>query len=550
MKFSRNRPNGGYIGTSQFHSLQGLMTINKLYSEYSKGEVWMYPTYWIGMPFMGPTAQEFAGIFYIVQGASGNTGATADSNFAALQLNVSTGATYIVDWGITTPDNPNGVTTAHRTTSTAQYQYQWENVPRGTETPEGYRQVLIRAYPEPRAAGNTLTGVILNVGFTAAGITLANTATTPNRSNMWAYVKVASTAMGSFFGDALRVASRHLQLVEIASEMPNFTSFQSAFFNLFAIRHVAGMDKATRNATGLNAVFLGCRLLHRIPWMDTRKVTSLDRAFEGCSRITTVPPLDFSKVTNYQSAFASCRSIEHLPPLNTSSATNVIQMFDGCHSLRYAPNLNTANVTNFTGMFQACPLITTIPQYNTGNGVTFTSMFNQCASLREIPRLNFSNARSFNSMFANCKRLSRIPTGLTTSQVRDFNSAFTYTQVPVFPALDYSSATDLRSAWLGTKTQHIKGLSLPSGVCMGMRSRNDDTFRLANHLRRVELTGGPTGTINFQDNILSPTALNEIFTGLRNAPVGTTLDIIVSGNWGTGGCDPTIASAKGWNVTR
>ena len=45
---------------------------------------------------------------------------------------------------------------------------------------------------------------------------------------------------------------------------------------------------------------------------------------------------------------------------------------------------------------------------------------------------------------------------------------------------------------------------------------------------------------------LSAAALNEIYT---NLPTVTGQTITVTGNYGTTGDDPTIATAKGWTVT-
>jgi hypothetical protein len=45
---------------------------------------------------------------------------------------------------------------------------------------------------------------------------------------------------------------------------------------------------------------------------------------------------------------------------------------------------------------------------------------------------------------------------------------------------------------------------------------------------------------------LSSTALDEIYT---NLPTVSGQTITVSGNYGTDGDDPTIATAKGWTVT-
>jgi hypothetical protein len=60
---------------------------------------WVRPSDWLEMPAMNEGDQKFAGLYAIFKGASGFTGAKADSNFVALNME----GNYIVDWG-------NGVT--------------------------------------------------------------------------------------------------------------------------------------------------------------------------------------------------------------------------------------------------------------------------------------------------------------------------------------------------------------------------------------------------------------------------------------------------------
>jgi hypothetical protein len=71
------------------------------------------------------------------------------------------------------------------------------------------------------------------------------------------------------------------------------------------------------------------------------------------------------------------------------------------------------------------------------------------------------------------------------------------------------------------------------------------TFSTCTSLSRIRATG-IRFTFTLASLKLSATALNEIYT---NLPTVTGQTITVSGNYGTTGDDPTIATAKGWTVT-
>jgi surface protein len=69
------------------------------------------------------------------------------------------------------------------------------------------------------------------------------------------------------------------------------------------------------------------------------------------------------------------------------------------------------------------------------------------------------------------------------------------------------------------------------------------TFNVCYSLSRIEATGF---RFSFAPGAsLSADALNEIYT---NLPTVTGQTITVTGNYGTSGDDPTIATAKGWTV--
>ena len=57
---------------------------------------------------------------------------------------------------------------------------------------------------------------------------------------------------------------------------------------------------------------------------------------------------------------------------------------------------------------------------------------------------------------------------------------------------------------------------------------------------------GTRYSIDYSNAMLSPAELDAIYTALGTAAGAQT--ITVTGNWGTAGDDPSIATAKGWTV--
>lgn len=73
-------------------------------------------------------------------------------------------------------------------------------------------------------------------------------------------------------------------------------------------------------------------------------------------------------------------------------------------------------------------------------------------------------------------------------------------------------------------------------------------FSTAQSIARVEATGIKVN-VSFSNCSLSAAALNEIYTNLADLTALPSRTITVTGNYGTAGDNPTIATAKNWTVT-
>ena len=122
-------------------------------------------------------------------------------------------------------------------------------------------------------------------------------------------------------------------------------------------------------------------------------------------------------------------------------------------------------------------------------------MFATCYSLTSVPLFNTASVTNMTGMFTSCLSLTSVPALVTTAVASSGNFSNIFSGCP---SLSRIKAKDFRF------------------------------------------------TFSVISCNLSSTALNEIYT---NLPTVSGQTITVSGNYGTDGDDPTIATAKGWTVT-
>jgi hypothetical protein len=185
------------------------------------------------------------------------------------------------------------------------------------------------------------------------------------------------------------------------------------------------------------------------------------------------------------------RLMERVRVLNFGGLTSLLNGLHSCSALQSVSFSSTALVTNFGGLFNSCIALETTPLFDTSSGTT-VGLFGNCTSLRFVPLYDMSAATSV----ANC-----------------FISSFALQSLPAF---DLSSAIGVGGFVSGCP-------NLASVPILGMSV----SFSVASCK-------------------LSASALDEIYANLPTV-VGQT--ITVTGNYGTTGHTPSIATAKGWTVT-
>jgi surface protein len=310
---------------------------------------------------------------------------------------------------------------------------------------------------------------------------------------------------------------RTLQNVEIADTITSVTTLLSMFDNCFSLTSVPLFN--TASVTNMSSMFSNCFSLTSVPLFNTASVTSMSSMFSICFSLTSVPLFNTASVTNMSSMFSSCNSLTSVPLFNTASVTNMSSMFSSCNSLTSVPLFNTASVTSMSSMFSSCFSLTSVPLFNTASVTSMSSMFNGCNSLTSVPLFNTASVTSMSSMFNGCNSLTSVPlfnTASVTSMSSMFNGCNSLTSVPALVTTTVTSSTNFNSM-----------------------------FSNCNSLARIEAKNFRF-TFSVANCKLSSAALNEIYT---NLPTVTGQTITVSGNYGTAGDDPTIATAKGWTVT-
>ena len=90
-------------------------------------------------------------------------------------------------------------------------------------------------------------------------------------------------------------------------------------------------------------------------------------------------------------------------------------------------------------------------------------------------------------------------------------------------------------------------VTVPALNLSGITSSSNlsNIFGSCSSLARIQVTGIKY-SFSVANNQLSSTSLNEIYTNLDTV---SGQIITVTGNYGTSGDDPSIATAKGWTVT-
>jgi len=510
---------------------------------------WIRPSDWLALPTVLDTDDTFVALHAVIEDGD---------NFVAFTFTTDLfSGNYDVDWG-------DGTFTNHASGTIAEHTYNFNTYDPGNTTlsTRGYKQAIIQVTPsignflatanfQVRRITNPVQNQQYSTGFLDCILSMPNAGNGASitfggftvRHSYCEQFEIKNSGGCTNFSSLFNLC-RALQSV-ILSDTSNVTTTFNMFQNCTSLRNAPMFNTAnvtsmngmfasctalvvvplynTSNVVIMTSMFGSCTALTAVPLFDTSSVTTINQMFNGCSSLKSIPLFNTANVSNISLMFTNCFTLESVPLFNTANVTNMQQMLDNCRSLKSVPLFNTVNVTNMQQLFDGCSALQNVPLFNTSNVTNMGGMFSNCSSLRTIPTFNTTNVTSMNSMFSNCFSLQSIPllnTGNVTNMGFMFSSA---NSLNAIPALSTAAITP------------TIGLDF-TGFASNALSLNSCKMEFAR-------------AVSFSTCQLSQTAIEEIFTNLKNRGATTIATISVSGNWGVGPTfSRTSATTTGSNV--
>jgi len=521
---------------------------------------WVRPAGWLPLPAVNVGEQKVVALAAIFD---------HDSNFVAFRA----ASLFTVDWGDGTPPENFG------SNITASHKYEFSALDPSTTTTLGYRQAVMTVTPQ---AGQTLTTIDFAVKHTLAGLPTAMTTT-------WLDLKMAGASVTTLNVCSANISQRMLQRFEyvgpnlitdfaskfatyctslaelIFPDMSKGTTFQGMCTGCAALIRVDATD--TRAGTNFINAFLDCKALCTVKMTNMSAGTSFNTMFQGCSSLREISlPTAGSKISgvltmNYM--FLNCTALRGVSLPHTSGATGMNNMFQGCSALQTVDIPQLTAATNLTSMFDGCLALRSISLPSTlGTNCNLATMFQTCESLVDVNLPNFGAGRTLDSMFAGCVSLKSVV--MASGNAGSMGSMFlNCISLQEGPALDMGNVTFITSMFANcsslrriptydtrkvvtanTVFQNCVALEELPALDLGTVSAVSSFVSGCTRLARSAVTNFKVNH-SYASCALGPVALNEIYT---NLPVASAKTVTVTGNWGTTGDDPTIATAKGWTV--
>jgi len=401
-----------------------------------------------------------------------------------------------------------------------------------------YKQVLVTITPT--------TGNLLTIDF----FRKHNQTGLQNYSTGWLDIIIAMPNMstnGLKIGGFSSIVHGNLDKITALTPVVQNTN-QYLFYNCSTLRKIDFVS-LTVSGVATSEMFRNCYNLLEAPPMTTTGTTNWLSTFNACYNLNSVPKYDLSAATTTSSMFNTCRSLREIPNLGiTSTCTNSSSMFNNCYSLQIVPLMDFSGCTTVANMFTTCTALITIPPFNFSSATTASSLFSGCSSLKYVPSLNLNVCTTFDSMFNLCVSLIYVPKLWTSwagsgnvSIATMFQNCSSLIEAP--PLDNLTPITVATSAFSNCASLvRISAFSLGSVI---VTANLNTIFQNCFSLQENNVTGA-IRTHSIANGKMSATALNNYYTNLGT---GTTYTLTVSGNYGTTGDDPTIATAKGWTVS-
>lgn len=208
-------------------------------------------------------------------------------------------------------------------------------------------------------------------------------------------------------------------------------------------------------------------------------------------------------------------------------------------------------ITSMVSMFDSMTSLESVifPAGSLASVTTLATAFRDCNRLRSVifPAGSLASVTSMTTIFSNCLSLRNVsfPAGALAVCTVATNAFFGCETLPevVFPSGAFNGATFTTSGMFSTSPALRRVVFPPGGMTNTSSTLN--MFTGCTNLAKIE-NCDINITFTIPGAALDAAALDEIYTAL---PTVTSQTITVTGNYGTAGDNPTIATGKGWTVT-
>lgn len=351
-----------------------------------------------------------------------------------------------------------------------------------------------------------------------------------------------ATSINYLFGGCTTLLTAPTEIIA-----PVATSAQYLFDGDVSLE-VAPYNIELDNATDVRSMFNNCRNLKTAPErINFPNAIYAHYLFNQCVNLEKSPlEVTLPKATDIYYMFRQCyRMVNRIDEYNFPQALAANSLFESCEALTIAPRLIMPKADNVNYMFAYCTQLTTAQEYSFPNAKNVSGFYRGCSKLEVAPSFDAPISNNWDSFYRGCHSLTEI-TSLSSPYNTNCNYLF-YDQtrkIKKLPSvIDYSSVTSQTLPEWGN-LREVEGVITIKGL------RSYFELYLCPDVTEIHLIepSNLTENINVRNNGLSAEAINQLF---RELPTPTTKRTInVSGNVGASTCDPSIATAKNWNVTR
>ena len=339
---------------------------------------------------------------------------------------------------------------------------------------------------------------------------------------------------------------------------------------------------SSSNMTDVRDMFENNLNLINIGNLSFPEATQADNFFNGCQNLrkigNTTEFFDFSKVVdaNHFFAFTTDLDGEHFPKtLAFPAATDVNSMFEQSGMINFFPTASFCEAaTNMSNFFSTCRPIKRVGTIKTPNVTTFNGCFGNTTSLQELgftsfgsvtsggvqlfvsprlksplPHFNLTSLTNFDSIFKSSQIIADYHTPGSVSMHSGTTAQQTFSSAANIKSIYITGSSDVTNWYRAFRT--ATNLTRLEIVGINSSATFSQTFDAADSLQELKAPGIAEDLDLSDSHGLTAESLNAIFRDL--ATVGSSganaKTIDVRNTVGASGCDTSIATSKGWQVT-